>query len=84
MLRIGFDTYARAAPDNGRLSQPVLFVNGDWDGICSIVGNRMGDPMRASCAELTVKGLSAGHWLPLERKEEHIHAIRAWLLDKRL
>jgi pimeloyl-ACP methyl ester carboxylesterase len=76
--------YARAAPDKGRLSQPVLFVNGDWDGICSIVGNRMGDPMRASCADLTVNGLPAGHWLPLERKEEHIHAIRAWLFDKRL
>ena len=76
--------YARTAPDKGRLSQPVLFVNGDWDGICSIVGNRMGDPMRASCADLTIKGLPAGHWLPLERKDEHIHAIRAWLLDKRL
>lgn len=76
--------YARAAPDQGRLSQPVLFVNGDWDGICSIVGNRQGDPMRASCADLTVKGLPAGHWLPLERKGEHVLAIREWLTDKGL
>ena len=45
--------YARRAPDGGRLSQPVLFVNGDWDAICSIAGNRGGDPMRDACAHLT-------------------------------
>ncbi len=39
--------FAREAPDGGRLSQPVLFVNGDWDVICSIVGTRQGDPMCA-------------------------------------
>jgi pimeloyl-ACP methyl ester carboxylesterase len=71
--------YARSAPHGGHLSLPVLFVNGDWDGICSIDGNRMGDPMRAACADLTVTNLSAGHWLPLERKEEHIQAIRYWV-----
>jgi hypothetical protein len=30
--------YAREAHDGGRLSQPVLFVNGDFDQICSIPG----------------------------------------------
>jgi len=76
--------YAREAPDGGRLSQPVLYVNGDWDAICSINGNRQGDPMRAACADLTVTSLPAGHWLPLERKAEHIEAIRAWLRSKKL
>jgi hypothetical protein len=76
--------YARTAPNGGRLSQPVLFVNGDWDGICSITGNRQGDPMRAACADLTMTSVPAGHWLPLERKAEHIEAIRTWLQSKKL
>jgi pimeloyl-ACP methyl ester carboxylesterase len=71
--------YARRAPDGGRLSQPVLFVNGDFDQICSIAGNRQGDPMRASCAGLTVTSMPAGHWLPLECKAELNLAIRGWL-----
>jgi len=71
--------YARQAPNAGSLSQPVLFVNGDFDQICSIAGNRQGDPMRAACANLTVTNVPAGHWLPLERKAEHINAIRTWL-----
>ena len=71
--------YARTAPDRGRLSMPVLFVDGDFDQICTIVGNRQGDPMRDACADLSVVSLPAGHWLPLERKNEHIEVIRAWL-----
>lgn len=74
--------FAREAPDSGRLSQPVLFVDGEWDPICSIVGNRQGDPMRAACADLTVTRIPAGHWLPLERKAELVEAIRAWLRSR--
>ncbi|MBE5477818.1 hypothetical protein E3G68_005151 [Mycobacteroides abscessus] len=76
--------YAREAPNGGRLSQPVLFINGDFDQICSITGNRQGDPMRAACADLTVVSMPAGHWLPLELKADHIQAIRTWLRDKNL
>jgi pimeloyl-ACP methyl ester carboxylesterase len=76
--------YARKAPQGGRLSQPVLFVNGDWDQLCGINGNRQGDPMRAACPDLTVTSLPAGHWLPLERKAELIEAIRTWLQRKKL
>ncbi len=76
--------YARLVPDGGRLSQPVLFVNGDFDQICTITGNRQGDPMRAACADLTVTSLPAGHWLPLERKTELIQAIRTWLQHNKL
>jgi pimeloyl-ACP methyl ester carboxylesterase len=74
--------YARKAPNGGCLSQPVLFVNGDWDGICSINGNRQGDPMCAACTDVTVTSVPAGHWLPVERKAEHIQAIRTWLQSK--
>jgi pimeloyl-ACP methyl ester carboxylesterase len=76
--------YARRAPDHGRLSQPVLFVNGDFDQVCTIAGNRQGDPMRAACHDLTVVSLPAGHWLPLERAAEHIEAVRVWLRGKGL
>ena len=76
--------YAREAPDGGRLSQPVLFVNGDFDQICTITGNRQGEPMRAACADLHVTTMPSGHWLPLERKDELIEAIRGWLQRKNL
>jgi len=62
----------------------VLFINGEFDPICSITGNRQGDPMRAACADLTVTSLPAGHWLPQECKAEHIDAIRSWLQSHKL
>jgi pimeloyl-ACP methyl ester carboxylesterase len=71
--------YASAAPDGGRLSDPVLFINGDWDAICDITRNRLGAPMRAACRDLSVVSLPGGHWLPLECKAGVIAAIRSWL-----
>jgi len=76
--------YAHAAPDGGRLCQPVLFLNGDFDGLCDINHNRVGEPMRHTCDDLSVISLPAGHWLPLERKAESIEAIRSWLRTKNL
>ena len=76
--------YARKAPNNGRLSQPVLFINGELDQINSINGNQMGDPMRAACSDLTVTNLRGAHWLPLECKVELTNAIRNWLQTKQL
>lgn len=76
--------YARAAPDGGRIAQPVLFINGDFDLICTIMGNRQGEPMHAACPDLTVVSLPSGHWMPLERKAEHIMAMRNWLESKNL
>jgi pimeloyl-ACP methyl ester carboxylesterase len=76
--------YAHAAPDNGRLRQPVLFVNGEFDAICDITRSRLGEPMRGACQDLAVTTLSAGHWLPLERKTELVEAMRSWLETKGL
>jgi len=76
--------YARKAPDGARLSLPVLFVNGDYDQMNSINGNRLGDPMRAACANLTVTNLAGAHWLPLECKSELVQAIRTWVQAKHL
>ena len=74
--------YAHAAPEGGRLRQPVLLLNGEWDVICDIGRNRLGEPMRSACPDLSVINLPAGHWLLLERKTETVDAIRAWLAAK--
>jgi pimeloyl-ACP methyl ester carboxylesterase len=76
--------YAEAAPDGGRLRQPVLFVNGDFDGLCNINSGRIGEPMRHACQDLSVTDEPAGHWLPLERKTELTRAIRGWIKAKGL
>lgn len=76
--------YAHAAPNRGRIDQPVLFINGDWDVICDINRSRLGEPMRRACQDLSVTNLPAGHWLPLERKTEVVAAIRSWLKAKGL
>jgi pimeloyl-ACP methyl ester carboxylesterase len=76
--------YASAAPDGGRLRQPALFINGDWDPICNITRSCLGEPMRVACQDLTVTNLPAGHWLPLECKCEVLQSIRSWIETKRL
>jgi pimeloyl-ACP methyl ester carboxylesterase len=76
--------YARAAPDGGGLRQPVLFANGDFDGLCNINNARIGEPMRGACQDLSVVDEPAGHWLPLERKTELTRAIRSWIEAKGL
>jgi pimeloyl-ACP methyl ester carboxylesterase len=76
--------YAHAAPEGGRLRQPVLFINGEWDGICNIDRSRLGDPMRRTCEDLFITNLPSGHWLPLECKTELVQAVRAWLKMKGL
>ncbi|MBC3841089.1 hypothetical protein GXW82_14720 [Streptacidiphilus sp. 4-A2] len=76
--------YVRKAPDGGRLTQSVLFVDREWDAICNVSGNSQGDPMRAACADLTVARVPAGLRLPLESKAQHTEAIRAWLRSRNL
>ena len=76
--------YAKRSPDDGRIALPILFVNGEWDAINTIRGNRSGDPMRAACPDLTIADLEGAHWLPVECKAELVAAIQAWLRDKNL
>ena len=76
--------YAQAAPGGGLLRQPVLFINGDWDGLCDISRSRLGDPMRRTCQDLSETNLQSGHWLPLERKTELVQAIHEWLKTRKL
>lgn len=74
--------YANRSLNGGRLSLPVLFVNGDYDPMNTIKGNQLGEPMRAACADLTVTSLPGGHWLPVECKAALVEAISAWLKAK--
>jgi pimeloyl-ACP methyl ester carboxylesterase len=74
--------YAKAAPDSGSITQPVLFVNGEFDQICTILGNKQGEPMQAACADLSIVSLPSGHWLPLECKTELVLVMRDWLVRK--
>lgn len=76
--------YANAAPEGGRLHQPVLFLNGDLDSLCDITRSPLGGPMRGACARLTITSLTSGHWLPLERKSESVDAIRSWVKVSKL
>ncbi len=76
--------YARTAPNDGRLQQPVLFVNSAFDGICDINRSTLGEPMQRTCADLTITTLPSGHWLPLECKSELVRAIEPWLNAKNL
>jgi pimeloyl-ACP methyl ester carboxylesterase len=76
--------YARSAPNGGRLSQPVLFINGDLDGLFDIALSDIAEPMRQACPDLTVAHQSAGHWLPLERKTDLVDDIRSWAKDRQL
>lgn len=59
--------YASTAHDSGRLSMPVLFVNGGWELICSIKGNEQGNPLLQACTNLTLVSRPVSHWLPQER-----------------
>ncbi|KJV35704.1 alpha/beta fold hydrolase [Luteibacter yeojuensis] len=76
--------YAERAVDHGRLTLPVLFVNGVYDPMNSINGNRLGDPMREACDDLTVTDLTGAHWLPVECKVDLVRALRSWLRQKEL
>jgi pimeloyl-ACP methyl ester carboxylesterase len=76
--------YAGQAPDRGRLSQPVLFLNGRWDVICDVTRSHLGEPMRAACPDLTVEDIPGGHWLMLERPDDVNQAIARWLVAENL
>lgn len=76
--------FATSAPDAGRLTLPVLFLNGVWDPICDISRSALGDPMRQACTDLEIVSIEGGHWLPLECPDEINRAIAQWLSDRLL
>jgi pimeloyl-ACP methyl ester carboxylesterase len=76
--------YCSNAPNEGRLTQPVLFLGGAWDGICDTAHGRLAEPMRSHCANLTEVTIDGGHWLMLDRPAEVNEAMAKWLARQRL
>ncbi len=76
--------FAHSAPNGGHLQQPVLFINGNLDGLCDINASSIGVPMRHACSDLCLTDQPAGHWLPLERKAEVTKDIRSWISSRQL
>jgi pimeloyl-ACP methyl ester carboxylesterase len=77
------DAYAREAPNDGRLTLPVLFLHAAWDTVCDTVHGRLAEPMRESCDDLAEATFDAGHWLAQEKPAEVNAAISTWLAVKR-
>ena len=70
---------AAAAPGDGKLRMPVLFVHAAWDGVCDTVHSRLADPMRADCTDLTEIVIDSGHDVLLERPDAVNAALQDWL-----
>ena len=76
--------FAGQARNFGRLSLPALFLHGAWDAICEAPDDRLADPMRADCADLTEVTIEVGHMLMVEQPEAVNDAIETWLHGKHL
>ncbi|KAF6816628.1 epoxide hydrolase [Colletotrichum sojae] len=74
--------YTSKAPNGGRLSYPVLFIDAQWDAVCDNSRSRLADPMRERCDDLTEVSIKAGHWVALEAPEETNAAIVRWIATK--
>ena len=74
--------YARKAPDNGRLSMPVLFLHGAYDYTCETIDSRLAEPMRAHCADLTEVVVESGHWMAQENPVAVNAALARFLVAK--
>ena len=74
--------YARKAPDNGRLSMPVLFLHGAYDYTCETIDSRLAEPMRAHCADLTEVVVESGHWMAQENPVAVNAALACFLAAK--
>jgi pimeloyl-ACP methyl ester carboxylesterase len=70
--------FAAEAPNDGRLSLPVLFLHAAWDVVCETVRGRLAEPMRAACSDLHEATISGGHELMLECPDEVNVAIADW------
>ncbi|KAL0929712.1 epoxide hydrolase [Colletotrichum truncatum] len=74
--------YTKKAPNGGRLSYPVLFIEARWDGVCDTAISRLSEPMREMCDDLTEVSIEAGHWVAMEKPAETNAAIVRWIATK--
>lgn len=74
--------YNSKAPDGGKLKQPVLFIQAEWDTVCDTKTSALASPMRSVCSNLTEVSIETGHWVPIERPEEVNAALVKFILEK--
>ena len=74
--------YAGKAPDDGRLSMPVLFLHGAYDYTCETIDSRLAEPMRGHCADLTEVVVESGHWMAQENPVAVNAALARFLAAK--
>jgi pimeloyl-ACP methyl ester carboxylesterase len=75
--------YAATALNQGRLSMPVLFLDGANDLTCmTTVGSRLAEPMRQYCDDLTEVTVQSGHSMAQECLVRVNAALAKWLATK--
>jgi pimeloyl-ACP methyl ester carboxylesterase len=75
--------YAATSVNNGRLSMPVLFLDGANDLTClTTAGSRLAAPMRRDCDDLTEVMIQSGHWMAQECPVAVNGALAKWLAVK--
>jgi pimeloyl-ACP methyl ester carboxylesterase len=75
--------YAATAVNDGRLSLPVLFLDGANDVTCLTTGgSRLAEPMRQYCDDLTEVTIQSGHWMAQECPVAVNAALAKWLAVK--
>ncbi|MCA8928152.1 MAG: alpha/beta hydrolase [Alphaproteobacteria bacterium] len=74
--------YAESAAGGGRLAMPVLFLAARYDYTCESVDSRLGEPMRALCADLTERVIASGHWMAQEQPVAVNAALVGWLATR--
>lgn len=75
-------TYTENAPNGGRLTFPVLFIEARWDTVCDTALSRLGEPMRELCGDLVEVSIDSGHWVPQQKPAEVNAAIVKWIATK--
>ncbi|KAI0156281.1 putative epoxide hydrolase [Pestalotiopsis sp. NC0098] len=73
--------YHAAAPNGGKLKQPVLFIHATWDTVCDTKTSRLAEHMRKLCSNLTEVTVEAGHWVQFEKPAEVNAALARFIVE---
>lgn len=74
--------HAAMAKQFGRIDLPALFIDATYDPVDGTLRNKLAEPMRLDCTDLTEARLPSGHFVMLELKEEVCGTIDGWLATK--
>jgi soluble epoxide hydrolase / lipid-phosphate phosphatase len=74
--------YSEKSANGGVLNFPVLFIEAKFDFVCTTSVDRLSEPMRKYCTDLTECSIEAGHWVAFEKPREVNAAVARWLATK--